>query len=132
MKLPLDRGHIAGISRRTGRRSLTRADTTAAPSPDLTGRDFTAPRSGTRNVGDSTCISTAEGRLCLASSPDLATREVIGCSMADHHRADLVVDALDMAARTGRLEPGCAVHSDRGPEYTSSQLRAKIAELGGR
>ncbi|GAB2816786.1 hypothetical protein GCM10027073_55660 [Streptomyces chlorus] len=63
---------------------------------------------------------------------DLATREVIGYSMADHHRAGLVVDALDMAAKLGRLQPGCVIHSDRGSEYTSTQLRDKIRELTGR
>ncbi|MFI7019303.1 IS3 family transposase [Streptomyces sp. NPDC050164] len=34
---------IAGHSRRTERRSLTRADRKAAPAPDLIGRDFSAP-----------------------------------------------------------------------------------------
>jgi putative transposase len=123
---------IAGNSRRTGRRSLTKADTAAAPSPDLIGRDFTAGRPGTKVVGDITYIPTAEGWLYLASWLDLATREVIGYSMADHHRAELVVDALDMAAALGRLEPGCVIHSDRGSEYTSGQLRSRIRELGHR
>ncbi|WP_406336101.1 DDE-type integrase/transposase/recombinase [Streptomyces sp. NBC_00203] len=63
---------------------------------------------------------------------DLATREIIGYSMADHHRAELVVDALDMAARLGRLEPSCVIHSDRGSEYTSGQLRDRISKLGHR
>lgn len=123
---------IAGNSRRTGRRSLTKADTKAAPSPDLIGRDFTATRPGTKIVGDITYIPTAEGWLYLASWLDLATREVIGYSMSDHHRADLVVDALDMAAALGRLEPGCVIHSDRGSEYTSSHLHTRISELGHR
>jgi transposase InsO family protein len=52
--------------------------------------------------------------------------------MADHHRAELVVDALDMAAALGRLEPGCVIHSDRGSEYTSGQLRDRISKLGYR
>ncbi|MET9663293.1 DDE-type integrase/transposase/recombinase [Streptomyces sp. NPDC006510] len=56
------------------------------------------------------------GRLHLACWLDLATREVVGYSMADHHRADLVVDALKMAAGRGRLRPGCIAHSDRGSE----------------
>ncbi|MFJ1885781.1 IS3 family transposase [Streptomyces sp. NPDC088137] len=123
---------IAGHSRRTGRRSLTKADTRAVPSPDLIGRDFTASHPGTKVVGDITYIPTAEVWLYLASWLDLATREVIGYSMADHHRADLVVDALDMAAGLGRLEPGCIIHSDRGSEYTSAQFRTRIAELGHR
>ncbi|MYQ86670.1 MULTISPECIES: IS3 family transposase [unclassified Streptomyces] len=120
---------IAGHSRRTGRRGLTKADTRAAPSPDLIGRDFTATRPGTEIVGGITYIPTAEGWLCLAAWLDLATREVIGYSMADHHRAELVVDALDMAAALGRLEPGCVIHSDRGSEHTSVQLRMTIGEL---
>ncbi|MFJ7962476.1 IS3 family transposase [Streptomyces sp. NPDC096324] len=52
---------IAGNSRRAGRRSLTKADTAAAPSPDLIGRDFTASPPGTKAVGDITYIPTAEG-----------------------------------------------------------------------
>ncbi|MDX3388254.1 IS3 family transposase [Streptomyces niveiscabiei] len=123
---------IAGNSRRTGRRNLTKADTKAAPSPDLVCRDFTATRPGTKIVGDITCTPTAEGRLYAASWLDLATLETIGYSMADHHRAELVVDALDMAVALGRLEPGCVIHSDRGSEYTSGHLRTRISELGHR
>ncbi|WP_392749257.1 IS3 family transposase [Streptomyces sp. LN590] len=123
---------IAGHTRRTGRHSLTKQDTMAAPAPDLVGRDFHADRPGTKIVGDITYIPTAEGWLYLAAWLDLATREIIGYSMADHHRAELVVDALDMAANLGRLQPHCVIHSDRGSEYTSTQLRAKIRELDGR
>lgn len=37
---------------------------------------------------------------------DLATREVVGYAMADHHRAGLVVDALRMAAGLLCYRPG--------------------------
>jgi transposase InsO family protein len=56
--------HIVGVTRRR-RRSLTRQDTTAAPAPDLIGRDFTAPAPGQRLVGDSTYLPTGEGWLYL-------------------------------------------------------------------
>lgn len=69
---------IAGHTRRTGRRSLTKQDTEAAPTPDLVGRDFHADRPGTKIVGDFTYIPTSEGWLYLAGWLDLATREVIG------------------------------------------------------
>ncbi|MCY0931867.1 IS3 family transposase [Streptomyces sp. H27-H1] len=121
---------IAGHSRRTGRRSLTKQDTKAAPAPDLIGRDFHAESPGMKIVGDITYIPTAEGWLYLASWLDLATREIIGYSMADHHRAELVVDALDMAAGLGRLSPRCVINTDRGSEYTSTQFRDRIRELG--
>ncbi|MGW1564202.1 transposase [Streptomyces sp. NPDC002144] len=74
----------------------------------------------------------AEGWLYLACWLDLATREVVGYAMADHHRAELVVDAVDTAHGRGHLQPGCVMHSDRGSEYTSTQFRDRIRELGVR
>lgn len=120
---------IRGVTRRK-HRSLTRPDAKAKPAPDLIGRDFHAARPGTRLVGDITYLPTAEGWLYLACWLDLATREVVGYAMADHHRAELVVDALDMAHGRGGLEPGCVIHSDRGSEYTSAQFAHRITELG--
>ncbi|AXG79220.1 hypothetical protein DVK44_17895 [Streptomyces paludis] len=64
-------------------------------------RDFTAPRPGMRLVGDMTELGTLEGKLYLATCIDLATREVAGWAMADHHRAELPVAALRMAAGRG-------------------------------
>ncbi|WP_425838909.1 IS3 family transposase [Streptomyces fractus] len=99
---------------------------------DLIRRDFTAPRPGIRLVGDMTELVTAEGKVYLATCIDLATREVIGWAMADHHRAELPVAALRMAAGRGRLEDGCVMHTDRGSEYTSEEFRTGIRELGMR
>ncbi|MER6694474.1 IS3 family transposase [Streptomyces minutiscleroticus] len=119
---------ITGVTRRR-RRGLTRPAKRGVPAGDLLGRDFTAPASGMRLVGDITFVATAEGRLYLATWLDLATREIVGYSMADHHRASLVVDALAMAVGRGRLRPGCIAHSDRGSEYTSNELRREIRRL---
>ncbi|MCY0932539.1 IS3 family transposase [Streptomyces sp. H27-H1] len=120
---------ITSHSRHNGRRSLTKQDSQAAPSPDLIGRDFHASRPGMKVVGDITYIPTAEGWLYLATWLDLATREIIGYSMAGPHRAELVVDALAMAAGLGRLGARCAIHTDRGSEYTSSQFHDRIRVL---
>ncbi|GAA2566271.1 MULTISPECIES: IS3 family transposase [Streptomyces] len=120
---------ITGVTRRR-RRSLTRSAKRAVPAPDLIGRDFTAPVPGVKLVGDITFIPTEQGWLYLATWLDLATREVVGYAMADHHRASLAVDALTMAAGRGDLQPGCIAHSDRGSEYTSEELRCHIKELG--
>ncbi|WP_030187225.1 IS3 family transposase [Streptomyces sp. NRRL S-813] len=114
---------IHGITRHK-RHSLTRPDVKAKPAPDLIGRDFHAERPGTKLVGDITYLPTAEGWLYLACWLDLATREVVGYAMADHHRAELVVDALDMAYGRGGLEPGCVIHSDRG------RFRERIGNFG--
>ncbi|WP_138968472.1 IS3 family transposase [Streptomyces sp. YIM 121038] len=107
---------ISGVTRRR-RRNLTRQVKKAVPARALPGRDFTAHTPGTEPVGDVTHIPTAEGRLSLATWLDPATHETAGYSMADHHRAGLVVDALMTAAGRGPLKPGCIAHSDRGSEH---------------
>ena len=98
--------------------------------PDLVARDFTADRPGVKLVGDITFIPTWEGWLFLATVIDCFNKEVIGWSMAEHMRTELVTDALDMAARNHMLEPDCITHSDRGTQYTSAEYVAKLDELG--
>lgn len=119
---------VTGISRRR-RRGLTRQAKRAVFAEDLIGRDFTAPRPGMRLVGDMTELVTLEGKLYLATCIDLATREVIGWAMADHHRAELPVAALEMAGGRGQLERDCIMHTDRGSEYTSAEFRSVIGKL---
>ncbi|MFM9457406.1 IS3 family transposase [Streptomyces europaeiscabiei] len=116
---------IRCVTRRT-RRSLTRPDKKAKPAPDLIGRDFTASGPEPSWSATSPTCPRPGGWLHLACRLDLATREVVGYAMADHHRAELVVDALDMAYGRGNLEPGCVIHSGRGSELAlnrSSQHR---------
>ncbi|MFE7156873.1 IS3 family transposase [Streptomyces sp. NPDC057636] len=120
---------ISGVTRRR-RKGLTRPAKRALPAPDLVGRDFTASAPGMKLVGDITYIPTGKGWLYLATWLDLATREIVRYSMADHHRASLVVNALRMAVGRSRLGPGCIAHSDRGSEYTADELRCEMHRLG--
>nr|WP_145768066.1 IS3 family transposase [Streptomyces brevispora] len=94
---------IAGITRRR-RGGLARQAKRAVFALDLIGRDFTAPRPGMRLVGDMTELGTLEGKLYLATCIDLATREVVGWAMADHHRAEPGT-APATAAVTARSAP---------------------------
>jgi putative transposase len=94
------------------------------PIPDLVNRDFTATAPGQKMVGDITYIPTWEGWLYLATVIDCHTKACIGYAMADHLRADLVIDALRMAARNYPLIQGAIFHSDRGTQYTSSSFAA--------
>jgi putative transposase len=66
----------------------------------------------------------------MATVIDCFNKEVIGWSMAEHMRTELVTDALDMAARNHLLEPDAVMHSDRGTQYTSAEYVAKLDELG--
>ena len=111
-------------------RTTTEPDPDASGSVDLVKRDFTAQRPGTKVVGDITYIRTWQGWLYLAVLTDCCTREVIGYAMADHMRTELVLDAMAMAMRNGRLQADCIMHSDRGTQYTSSEYREKLVELG--
>lgn len=97
---------------------------------DLVRREFTAECPGTKLVGDITYIPTWEGWLYLATVIDCFNSEVIGYAMADNMRAELVADALDMAARNHTLEKGCIVHHDHGSQYTSADYAAKLADHG--
>ena len=111
-------------------RITTVPDPDAPETVDLLRRDFCADRPGIKLVGDITYIRTWQGWLYLATLIDCFNREVIGWSMADHLRTELVTDALDMAVRNHRLEPDCIMHSDRGTQYTSAEYRATLTRLG--
>jgi len=111
-------------------RTTTEPDPGAPDTVDLVKRDFTAQRPGTKVVGDITYIRTWQGWLYLASLIDCCTREVIGYAMAEHMRTELVCDAVAMAMRNRRLEADCIMHSDRGTQYTSTEYREKLVELG--
>ncbi|MFF7191425.1 IS3 family transposase [Streptomyces sp. NPDC008222] len=119
---------LQGVTRRK-RRGLTRPDKKAAPAP---GPD--RPRLHRGQAGHQAGLRRrlpAHARQLVVPPTviDLAAREVIGYAMADHHRAELVVDALAMAAGRGRLRPGRITHSDRGSEYTSSEYRSLVRKL---
>ncbi len=101
--------------------------------PDLIKRDFTAPEPNQRYVGDITYLPVGDGGefLYLATVIDLCSRRLAGWSIAGHMRTELVIDALEAAARTrgGRLD-GAIFHSDHGAQYTSADFAAACARLG--
>ena len=106
----------------------TIAGAEADPPLDLCERDFTAPAPGTKLVGDITYISTWQGWVYLATVIDCYSRRIVGYAMADHMRTSLVTDALDMAGRNIDLFDDCIFHSDRGSQYTSSELADYLKE----
>ncbi|MFE1287354.1 IS3 family transposase [Streptomyces sp. NPDC058751] len=111
--------HIVGRHLRRTRRT-TIADKTAPPAPDLMMRDFTADTLNTKWCGDITYIPVGSTWLYLATVIDICSRRVAGWSIADHMRASLVTDAIEMAvaARGGQVN-GVIFHTDRGAQYVS-------------
>jgi transposase InsO family protein len=82
-------------------------------------------------VGDITYLRTWEGWAYLATVIDLASRRVVGWSIADHMETSLVSDALTTAIQARRPEPGFVFHSDRGSQYTSDEFRQLLAAHQG-
>lgn len=113
------------------RRPVTTIAGDAADLPDLVRRDFTADAPATKLVGDITYIRTWQGWLYLATVLDCFSKKVVGYALADHLRAELVSDALRMAARNLPFRDGTTIfHSDRGSQYLSTEFALVAEDLG--
>ncbi len=110
---------IVGIRLRKKHRTTVPA-LGAAKVSDRIGRDFTAEAPNTKYVGDITYLPVAGAKpLYLATVIDLCSRRLAGWAIADHMRANLVVDALAAAEHTRGNLRGAIFHSDHGAQYTS-------------
>jgi putative transposase len=114
---------IQGLYRRR-RHGCTVRDPDAQPSDDLVNRQFNVQEPNRLWITDITEHSTAEGKLYCAAVMDAYSRLVVGWSIAEHMRTELVTDALGMA--TIRRQPKeradgqrTILHSDHGAQFTS-------------
>jgi transposase InsO family protein len=122
-----------GLAARRGRRRPPRTTDSRHDlpvAPNLLDRHFAADRPDAVWLADISYLPTDEGWLYLAVIEDLATREVVGWSMADHLRAELCVDALVMALQRRRPEAGLIHHSDRGVQYAAGPYRKVLKRHG--
>jgi transposase InsO family protein len=98
---------------------------------DLVRRHFVADAPNRLWLTDITEHPTREGKVYLAAVLDVYGRRIVGWSIADHLRAELVVDALEMARWRRRPTPGQTVlHSDRGSQYTSWAFGHRLRDGG--
>jgi putative transposase len=122
---------LTGASRRREGVTTTRRDKDARPAPDLVDRDFTAVGPDKLWVADITFVPTANGFMYLAVVLDAWSRKIVGWSMANHLRTELVLDALEMAI--GQRRPADVIHhSDQGSQYTSLAFGGRCREAGVR
>jgi putative transposase len=122
-----------GLAARRGRRRAPRTTDSRHDlpvAPNLLERHFAAERPDAVWLADISYLPTDEGWLYLAVIEDLATREVVGWSMADHLRAELCTDALVMALQRRRPEEGLIHHSDRGVQYAAEPYRKVLKRHG--
>jgi transposase InsO family protein len=80
-------------------------------------------------VADITDLHAVEGWLYLAVVMDLASRRIVGWSMSDRLRAELVCHAMQAAYWRRKPAPGLIMHSDRGSQYASDRFRSLIKDL---
>ena len=121
---------LRGVSRRKRPSTTVRSDTGRAV-PDLVDRDFTASRPDELWVADITYVPTQEGYLYLAVVIDAYSRKVVGWEMTGHLRAELVLEALDMAAEQ-RSPEKTIHHSDQGCQYTAIAFGKRCKDEGVR
>jgi putative transposase len=141
--LPVNLKRVARLMRQAGiqglyrrrRHGCTIRDPDAHASADLVNRDFTANEPNRLWITDITEHPTDEGKLYCAAVMDAYSRLIVGWSIADHMRTELVTDALGMAIirRQPDKQPEDArtvVHSDHGSQYTSWAFGQRLRAAG--
>jgi len=123
---------IAGVGARAEKpRATVGSDAVDHPS-DLLERDFGAAAPNARRVADVTYVPAASGWCYTAFVMDLHSRGIAGWAVADHLRAALAPDALEMGIwrREDRIGGHLVRHSDRGVQYTSICYTGRLGEIG--
>lgn len=120
---------LCGVHRRR-MHGATRRDLRATPSDDLVKRQFVSEAPDRLWVADITDHPTADGRLYLASVIDAFSRKVVGWATGEAATAELAIDAVNMAVRNRKPDPGLIHHSDHGCQYTSITFGKTLLKSG--
>jgi transposase InsO family protein len=121
------RDGLSGVCHRRKRRGFKPAP---APVQDLVLRKFSAEAPNRVWFTDITQHRAGDGWVYCCAVIDAFSRRIVGWSIADHLRSELVVDALEMARWQRRPEPGTIVHADRGTQYTSWIFGHRLRQAG--
>ncbi len=121
---------LKGVSRRKAARTTLRDDR-VRPARDLVDRNFYADSPNLLWVADITYVPTWAGFLYLAVVLDAFSRRIVGWAMGHDLKAQLVIDAMNMAIAQRR--PANVIHhSDQGSQYTSVAFGLRCKEAGVR
>jgi len=118
---------IAGVVRGKKKRTTVPADQAQRPG-DLVNRDFSAPAPDRLWVADITYVSTWSGFAYVAFVIDVFSRMIVGWRVATTLRAELALDALEMAifTRRGADLSELVHHSDRGVQYLAVRYTERL------
>jgi putative transposase len=137
--LPVNRKRVARLMRQAGLQGLYRRrrhgctvrDPAAEPAGDLVNRQFRVEGPNRLWVTDITEHPTEEGKVYCAAVLDAYSRLIIGWSIAEHMRTELVTDALGMAILRRKPDNGTTIlHSDHGTQYTSWAFGQRLRSAG--
>jgi putative transposase len=104
-------------------------DPAASFPPDRVGRDFDRGRVDAVWSSDITYLTCGEGDGYVCAIRDEHSRRVLGWSLADHMRTELVEAAVDAAvSMRGGSVAGTILHSDRGSQFTSHDMAEACAK----
>ena len=122
---------LEGVVRGKVWRTTLPSETGARPA-DLVERNFTATAPNRLWVADLTYVSTWAGVSYVAFVTDVFSRYVVGWKVSTSLRAELALDALEMAMWSRRSEDleGLVHHSDRGVQYLAIRYTERLAEAG--
>jgi putative transposase len=98
--------------------------------PNVLERRFEGWQPNQAWVADITYILTAEGWVYLACILDLASRRIVGWSMSERMKVELIGEALTSAYGRRKPAAGLIMHSDRGSQYASDRYRRLLADYG--
>jgi putative transposase len=122
---------LAGVVRGKAPRTTWPAAVSERPA-DLVQRRFTAVAPNRLWVADLTYVATWAGKCYVAFVVDVYSRRIVGWRASTSLRADLALDALEMAiwSRRGAVLDGLVHHSDRGVQYLSIRYTDRLADEG--
>ena len=139
-EIPVARCTVERLMRRAGlagrvrgsRRRTTVSDPAGERPSDLVERAFAASAPNQLWVADITYVATWSGFAYVAFVTDVFSRAIVGWRVANTLRADLALDALEMAiwARKEEEFPGLVHHSDRGVQYLSIRYTERLDQVG--
>lgn len=121
---------IQGLHRRR-RRGCTIRNPADQPAEDLVNRKFTVEGPNRLWLTDITEHPTDEGKLYCAAVMDAYSRRIIGWSIDNHMRTELVIEALGMATLRRKPDSGNTIlHSDHGSQFTAWAFGQRLRAAG--
>ena len=122
--------HIHGIRAKMVRRFkiTTHSRSTQVMAPDLVQRQFLVHQPNRVWTSDITYIWTREGWAYLAVVLDLCSRMIVGWEVSSRLTASVVTTAVKRALYWRQPSEDLILHSDRGSQYASTELRSLAKE----